>query len=57
MSGTGNVHQPPYIRCDDRFFGHWSTVPGEYVIGMPDIPSRTPAYRASENECASGLPV
>jgi len=29
MSGTGKLHQPPYIRCDDRFFGHWSTVPGE----------------------------
>ena len=29
MSGTGKPHQLPYIRCDDRFFGHWSTVPGE----------------------------
>jgi hypothetical protein len=29
MSGTGKLHHPPYIRCDDRFFGHWSTVTGE----------------------------
>lgn len=42
-SGTGKLHQPPYIRCDERFFGHWSMVPGEYVMGMPDIPSRIPA--------------
>ena len=56
-SGTGKFHQRPYIRCDDRFFGHWSTVPGEYVTGIPDMPISTPAYRASENECASGLPV
>ena len=27
--GDRELHHPPYIRCDDRFFGHWSTVPGE----------------------------
>ena len=29
MSGTGKPHQFPNIRCDERFLGHWSTVPGE----------------------------
>lgn len=43
ISGTGKFHHRPYIRCDDRFLGHWSTVPGEYVTGMPDIPINTPA--------------
>ena len=24
-----NVHIPPYMCCDERFFGHWSMVPDE----------------------------
>jgi hypothetical protein len=28
-STVGNDHMPPNISAQVRFFGHWSTVPGE----------------------------